>query len=182
MNNQLTYDRNKKEVARLEKCYPLFKFELKDDSLLEIHFTKNHSFSPRLENGRLDWDSERQLDNEHMQASIKQQLMGIYPHLYLNAYAHRNGLTISAWVNRNNKDVESIRSIEITSLNLHETLKQWNDEAQKAKQDGWFFCSGHLKAEPKTEYGYFHFAGQYCKRFGDENPTARKRAAQENYE
>lgn len=84
-------------------------------------------------------------------------------------------------MNRNGDDAESIGLLEITLQNLHARLQEWQNEAKKAKQDGYFFCSGHVRAEPKSSFDYYHFAGNYCKEWGNKHPELRKAAAREAY-
>ena len=183
------YERNQKEVARLQKCYPLFKFTLDKEPLndidhvnnLEIQYSIGHSYYTPIVDGRLKY-GELDLIKEHMEQTIANNLMELYHDLYFSLYTHRNGITISVWVKRDNRDCESVGQLDIISTDLHETLKRWQIEATRAKQTGWFFCSGHTKAEPKSEYGYFHFAGNYCKKYGDEHPDQRKEAGRQSYE
>jgi hypothetical protein len=116
-----------------------------------------------------------------MQKSMGHALMSIYPDLYIGIYAGKDGVMVSVWVKRERGDAEAIGTLDIVSGDLHPTLLKWQKEAEKSKQDGWFFCSGHVKAEPKSEWGYFHFAGNYCRQYGEENPESRRAAARETY-
>lgn len=82
------------------------------------------------------------------------------------------------WVCRDGRDAESICYHECTPVEL-EAL---NEEVGKALQEGWFWCTGCHKSYPRTEYAYFHFAGNYCKECEVNNPEAARRARNENYE
>ena len=64
---------------------------------------------------------------------------------------------------------------------LHSALAALQIEAAQAKQQGWFFCTGHNRAEEQHDGQYFYFAGKYCKAWGDEHPDHRQAAAQERY-
>ncbi len=177
-----TTERDLMEFKRLQSIYPLFKFEL-DGSHLTVTFNEGSTFQPSINNGRLDHEATRYLDNAHMQKTISQDLMKIYPDLYISTYASKDGCFISVWVKRNNDDAESVgeHMLNLCSVELHNTLQKWQFEAKKAKQDNWFYCSGHCKAEPKSEYGYFYFAGRYCKQYGIENPNHKLEAGRETY-
>jgi len=177
--------KNKQEFDRLCRLYPLFKLsiqEYEDKEILVAEQSIGSSFSTRLSpQGIITNEGAKLLDRCHMQKSINTELMKQYPDLHIAAYPNRNGIKISAWVKRADRDAEGIGSIGLLALNLRDTLQDWQDEAQKAKQEGWFFCSGHNKAEPNTEYGYFYFAGKYCKQYGIEHPEHKSMAGRERY-
>jgi hypothetical protein len=177
--------KNKGEFERLCKIYPLFKLSIKEiegKDHLTADINDGSSFNCYLtELGGLTRESQLTLDRDHMQESLRVELMLQYPDLYISVYANRKGLVASAWVKRNNKDDEAIGDIDILSMDFRDTMAKWQEEAEKSKQDGWFFCSGHQKAEPLGDDGYFHFAGRYCKKYGDEHPESRSAAMKENY-
>ncbi len=169
-----------REFERLKMLYPLFQFEF-DGKHLTVQTSGNSSYHTTIENGRVDHDSMRHLDHDHMQKVMSQSLMELYPDLHISVYASKDGANASVWIDRDGRDAEAIGHVDILDVLLHPTLASWQKEALQAKQEGWFFCSGHTKAEPKAEWGYFHFAGNYCKRYGEENPESRKAAARETY-
>lgn len=179
--------RNETQVKRLQKLYPLFTFDLQG-KVLTVNFSKTHSFAPWIKNGILDLDVIQTLNHEHMILSLNKSLMTLYPNLFISCYPSSNGINLTVWINRLYEDGtpnghEAVGSIcDITDINLHPTLFEWEIEAKLAKQDNWFFCTGHEKAEPKSKYGYFYFAGNYCKQWGDEHPEQRMNAARETYE
>ena len=175
---------NQREFVRIQQIYPLFKMERKG-KYLTVHTGRNSSFCPWLVDGHLEHQDTLYLDHAYMERSMSNDLMKIYPDLFIHVYASKNGCQASVWINRLREgepdDAESIGELDILTPGLHTVLTKWQKEAAKAKQENWFFCSGHSKAEPMSKYGYFHFAGKYCKAFGDENPNSRKAAANENY-
>jgi len=116
-----------------------------------------------------------------MTATLNKTFRDQYPDLWISCYPAKDGITLSVWVRRDNRDHEAIGNVSITDLNLRATLEGWQTESHIAKQGGWFFCSGHVAAEPRTEYGYFHFAGNYCKKYGEENPESKREATRETY-
>ena len=185
MNEQ---ELNKRELERLQKCYPLFTFELEKNGInnLTVHYSKTNKLHTSIENGHLFKGSAEYLEHEHLQKSLSKAFMLRYPDLYISVYCSKDDCNVSVWVNRPNEqgeadDAESIDNISITNIYLHKWLADCQIEAKKAKQDGWFFCSGHKLAEPKEEYGYFYFAGNYCKKYGETNSEHRRMAARENY-
>jgi len=180
---------NEKEVARLQSIYPLFKFELgqyvkseEDTQVLTVHIANGHSFNPWIKQGRLDHLALRGLDQYHCSKSISVALMRLYPDLFISSYCGKDGVLLSVWINREGRDREAVGYIDITEPYLHGTLQTWQREASKAKQQGWFFCSGHIIAEPKSQYDYFHFAGNYCKQWGEQHPDQRRVAISQNYD
>lgn len=175
--------KNKNEFDRLCRLYPLFKLSIYEDKeILTAEIGKGSSFSTHLSpNGIITNDGTQSLDHYHMQKSISVELMRLYPDLYISAYANRYCITIHAWVKRDNKDAEGIGEINLLAINFTDTMQNWQDEAEKSKQGGMFFCSGHKKAEAVLEYGYFYFAGKYCKRYGEEHPEHKSMADRETY-
>jgi len=172
---------DKKELERLKKAYPLFTFCLDDNNYLTVVIGKGSKYCTIIKDGHIDKVSTLYIDKDHMEASISRDLMLIYPDLYIHAYSNKTGLATYVWVQRNNRDHESIGAVSITDSDFHKKLSNWQVESKKAKQDSWFFCTGHQKAEPIGDYGFFHFAGKYCKGWGDEHPEAREAASRETY-
>jgi len=174
-------ERNLQELERLKKTYYLFEFDLQDTNL-KVQTSKSSWSHFSLNNGHLPWESRVRLDEEHMRKSISKDLMELYPNLWISAYSNHKELVLGVWVKRGNLDAEAIGEISITHPELHTKLKIWEEQAKLAKQEGWFFCSGHGLAEQKKEGFYFYFAGNYCKEWGDTNPEQRRRALVENYD
>jgi hypothetical protein len=94
-----------------------------------------------------------------------------YPNIYISEDMR------AVWVCRDGRDAEAMRNGELTN----ELLASLNDEAAKAKQDGWFYCSKCHTAKPRSEYGFFYFAGNYCKDCQTANPDLYRRAMAETY-
>ena len=113
---------------------------------------------------------------------MSQQLMKLYPDLYISVHTGKDGGDITVQVNRNGNDGEAIGEINLTSPDLHTLLSKWQDEALMAKRKGYFFCTGHVRHEKCHEGQYFHFAGNYCKEWGDQYPEERKAALNQNYD
>jgi hypothetical protein len=175
-------DRNIEELNRLRKIYPLFDIDMEKDGHAVAHLSHGSMQYFVIENGRIDREISQSLDKDHMEKSISQELMKLYPDLHIGTYANKDGISVSVWISRDNRDAESVGEISVTSPELHETLKNWQKEAHQAKQNGWFFCTGHEKAELRTKGCYFHFAGNYCEQWGNEHPDSRKAAANQNYD
>lgn len=183
-----------RELKRLQSLYPLFKFKPNELQIIgrdsktlyvDVMLTRSSSISIEFNEYRLlePHDVERKLDNEHMKQSMINEFMKQYPDLYIGLYESREGIYLSAWVKQENRDGSAITSpgIQITSQQLHFQLSKWQDEAHKSNEPNMFYCSGHNRAESKSEYGYFCFAGTYCKQFGIENPEHLKMAGRETY-
>lgn len=177
-----------KELVRLRKIYPLFELKVSDKlsieggEILEVIISRGHSFHSWLtKRGRLDHESERMLDLEHCKKYVAEELHKQYPDLHSSPYIGRADLLVSVWADRDGRDAEAIGHIQLFAPNFREQMLQWQEEARIAKKEGWFFCSGHSRAEKREDGYWFHFAGSYCKQYGDENPEARRAAARETY-
>jgi hypothetical protein len=96
--------------------------------------------------------------------------MDQYPNLYISEDGH------AVWVLRDGRDAESM-GYEVTKADY----SALNEEAGKALQEDWFYCSGCHTAKPRSEYSFFHFAGNYCKDCKEANPTRYVRAMSETY-
>jgi hypothetical protein len=172
-------------LDRLRGMYPLFDFSMRVENgryMVTATLSESSSFYFQLNaSGRVPHEALQSLDKDHMEKSISTTLMKRYPDLYIYTFSDKNDIEITAWVKRENQSREAIGSILLIDPNIINTLNEWQDQAQKAKQDGMFFCSGHQRAEPKTDWGYFHFAGQYCKQYGNENPESIRSASTETY-
>ena len=179
-------NQNQQKLIQLRKQYPLFKIEYDGKKVLTFHTWKNSSYSCWLENCQIDRESIALLNKDHMEKTLSLDLMKLYPNLYIHVYSSRDGCGISVWVNRlldgEPDDAEAIGNINIIDKYLHKTLHDWNLEANQAKRHGWFFCTGHQCAELESNYGYFYFAGKYCKEWGKTHPEELRRAAMETYE
>lgn len=117
-------------------------------------------------------------DIEHEQLRIDLKLQEMYPHLYFFVdSSYSKGLPDHIWVRRKNQGGEAIVSRGELS---HEVLAHWEEQARLATQNGWFFCTGHNRAE-KGQRAFFHFAGSYCEEYGNEHPEKRREAERESY-
>jgi len=172
------------EKDRLQRMYPRFKFTFDDRGFARVAIAPNASINIASdEYGRLPWDAGSRLDHCHMTASIQHRLMKIYPYLYISVSSAHDGISLSVWVKRDDRDAEamSLPNSDLDASDIHFNLFALNDQARRAKQDGWFYCTGHQRPEPKDEYGFFYFAARYCTRWGEEHPEVRTQAANERY-
>lgn len=170
------------ELERTRNLYPLFGIEYDEgNDLITVQLSRNCSLCDKPAHGKFSWELMRQLDNEHMKKSIEKRLMEIYPDLHVSVHTHKNGIMVSLWVDRDGRDAEGMGELPLVELNFHEEMSKKQAHAEKSKQEDWFYCSGHGRAEPKSEYGYFYFAGRYCKKYGEENPEHRGAAGRERY-
>jgi hypothetical protein len=116
-------------------------------------------------------------DIEHKQLKVDLKLQERYPHLYFFVdTSYWRGLPDHIWVRRKNQGGEAIVCREFS----HEILGYWEEQARLATQDGWFFCTGHNRAE-EGKRAWFHFAGSYCEEYGKEHPEKRREAERESY-
>lgn len=176
-------DARAQELERLKKIYSLFKFNMDRDGHLTIEMPGGSSFHTIVDQwGRLDRESELHLNHDHMEKAIAAKFMEQYPDLLISAYGGKDGVVLSAWVKRDGRGAEAVGDIGITDPDLRIHFRRWQDEAGQAKEEGWFFCSGHVRAEQKAIYDYYYFAGQYCKEYGEQHPAHRREAASETYE
>ena len=177
-----------RELERLRKIYPLFKFE--EDGLIEngsLSLVVETSFSAKSymlisPRGTIGHESTLHLGHMHMEQTLGKELMELYPNLYIAAHAHKDGISIWVWVKRNERDAESVGDLKLISAHFHLCLAGWQEEAKKACQEGWFFCTGHGRAEAVEHLEFHHFAGRFCKQWGDEHPEILDRALRETYE
>ena len=126
---------------------------------------------------------ELRLGEENKRQQKKFEFQSKYP--FLHPYINSGSLQISSlWVERNGRDAESMPLPEdhVTWTYTEEEFKRHNEEARKANQKGWFYCSNCGMAKPESEYAYSHFAGKYCTKCKEEDPDSYKAAMNENYE
>ena len=180
-----TKARNKKELEHLEKLYPLFNIEHqwseRGDISLILNLHHNSSLHTNITSGKCVTSSQ-ELDHMHLVLSLEKKLMSLYPDLQVGVYPSRDSIDVTCWVLRDGSGHEAIGNIDILDCYLPSTLGQWQIEAKASKLPNWFFCSGHKRAEPIISYGYFHFAGNYCKEWGNEHQEDRAAAQRETYE
>lgn len=87
-----------------------------------------------------------------------QALMDRFPNLYISEYG--------IWIKRNWRDAEGTGiyfgqpELDNPDFGL---LIRLNEEACKAVQDDWFFCSKCNTAHPKTKFKGQVFSGFYCE-------------------
>lgn len=103
--------------------------------------------------------------------------------LHPGAQEREPGYELSLWVRRGERDGEAIGRTFPLPLNQDDInwIRQANKEAEKANQPDWFYCTRCKKAYPRTEYGYFYFAGNYCKQCKVDDPAHFKMACRETY-
>lgn len=179
---------NKQEVERLKKLYPLFEFSI-DEKLniegtesLTVQTSDNSSYHYWFDKyGHLPQEMLSTLDHRHMEKSIKYHLENRFPDLHIYIHAHKDGINVHTSVNNNGREGTGIGNINILSPEFNTIMANWNDDARMSKKDGFFYCSGHQRVEPQSNYGYFYFMGEYCKQYGEENPEHRKMAGRETY-
>lgn len=119
---------------------------------------------------------------------LEKEIMDIYPHLFVGEYGNyiclwvaikyreltrdgtaiENDITVQGWIDQDPKVLEK--------------LAYYNEQAKQSKENGWFFCTAHKKAEPRENYGYFHFAGSYCKQYAEQHPEKLRAALEETYD
>jgi len=100
----------------------------------------------------------------------KKELDAKYPNLYLASDCG------AVWVKRDNRDAEAI------SYNFVEAdLAAFNEEAGKAIQPRWFYCSRCKTAKMRVEFAYFYFAGSYCVDCMNSNLPHYHEAMRETY-
>jgi len=103
----------------------------------------------------------------------KKEYITKYENLFIQVIDEHWGV----WVKRGGRSGESICYYKPTDAEL----EVMNAEAGKALQEKWFYCSRCKKAYPRTEYGYFYFAGSYCLKCKEERPDHYKMAMSESY-
>jgi len=103
----------------------------------------------------------------------KKEYITKYENLFIQVIDEHWGV----WVKRGGRSGESICYYKPTDAEL----EVMNAEAGKALQEKWFYCSRCKKAYPRTEYGYFYFAGSYCLKCKEERPDHYKMAMSERY-
>lgn len=129
---------------------------------------------------------EGRFSAQHHTLTVERDLEARYPHLRISYATSRHGFRFSVWVKRDGRDHEAMASDdEIPHLHdpaFHPRMEALEAEAAKATAPGWFFCSGHRRAEPVGEGRWHHFAGRYCETWGEEHPGQREAARRETYE
>lgn len=174
---------SKQELERLRKVYPLFKFEERNEGEnIQVILNDRGTCSLYMKViSPIKVDREDDLVKEHMTVSITKRLSEHYPDLYFAAHIDKLSVCISVWVREGDRESVGITSLDILDPELHDKLSIFQAHAEKSKQDGYFFCTGHQRAEPKEDYCFRHFLGQYCNQYAEEHPEVLSRARRENY-
>jgi hypothetical protein len=175
---------SEQDQERLRKVYPLLEFDF-SNPLCAIARYGDQSFGLD-DNYSL---REQKLTEWHQQIATETRLRVLYPDLWISIYEGIHGYAVSVWVKRSTvtgawRDAEAFGQTGMLYLDdpaLHPTLVRYQEQAALAKQDGWFLCSGHDRAEKREDGMWFHFAGKYCKQYGDEHPGKHAAARNENY-
>jgi hypothetical protein len=121
-------------------------------------------------------DAEKFLTLEHLKMQAQADWMIRYPGLYFSIGDDLN--PTSAWVNRNGRDGTSIG---LTWKELEPRLNEINQEALKALQPGYFYCTNDHRTHPMSEYGYYWFASTYCKACEEADPAWSRSAHSQSY-
>lgn len=176
---------DKQEQARLRSLYHRLGFNFEVEGHYRAEYRgRSQSLSENYS------QRERELTEWHRQIATQERLMKMYPDLWISVWEGIHGYDVRVWIKRiwpgstEERDAEAIRhtgALYLDDPSLHQTLAAAQTQASLAKQDGWFYCTGHARAEKREEGAWFHFAGHHCKQYGEENLAARAAAAQEQY-
>ena len=174
------------DLKRLKELYPLFSFELKN-------ITVSSGTEPRLlisyKNRTMHEDPTRynlwqnEITNWHAIESTANALMLRFPHLYISVAVFPTGIFLYVWIKRDDRSGEAFQHAPLmlgTSF-TEESLCNMEKEAETSTPEGWFYCTGHSKAEVKGSGMYSWFAGSYCADYGKEHPKHLKEALAETY-
>jgi hypothetical protein len=172
-----------KERSRMEKLFPLFTFHWTEDE-------KGHGCYAQMGRSKqyLSGDHRRMeeaLTTAHRLQSIEADLSKSYPSLIFLALESHASVRIDTWVKAKSSGgcgTGALSRLSLAQPDLHTILANLNAEAEKSLQDGWFYCSGHERAEPQDNYSYFYFTGKYCKEYAEANPSHQRAAGRETYE
>lgn len=176
---------DKKEQARLRSLYHRLGFNFEVEGHYRAEYRGRSQSLSENYNQR-----ERELAEWHRQIATQERLMKMYPDLWIAVSEYVEGYSLFVWIKRiwpgstEERDAEAIRhtgALYLDDPSLHQTLAAAQEQAALAKQDGWFYCTGHGRAEKREEGHWFHFAGRFCVEYGKENPQARTAAGQERY-
>ena len=159
--------------------------------LIPTYKKKNGTQVYTIKGGPVSWSSEEfplneelfgaSLERVNSERKVEKEFQKIYP--YLHPSADNDGKIRSIWVERKGRDAEAMPSPKNreTWEYTEEEFVFLNEEARKANQEGWFFCTGCGVAKPDEEYSYFHFAGRYCLKCKEADLRAYREAINENY-
>lgn len=163
-----------RERKQLAKIYPLFSWEFYDDRGGGNYRHRNSSAN------FLHVDESRAL-HDHGLLSIERDLRTLYPHLCILVMMDRGGVNISTWVDRDGHSGAAISGeLSLTQPDLHQRLKERDEQAALAHTPDRFFCTGHNAVEEGAR-DYFYFAGDYCALYGQEHPKHKQAALAETY-
>jgi len=172
------------ERQRLQSLYPFFAFTFTDGGGEAV--TPKGS---RILFGNDVHNYEATLNREHMEVAVARRLQDRYPHLWVSATTDRAGVFLSLWQKRTlddgtETDGTALRHDhpQVEDPELHAKLAALEAEAANASQEGWFYCTGHARAEQVHEGMYHYFAGRFCRAYGEEHPEHLRSALAETYE
>lgn len=175
---------DQKEQARLLKQYPFINFDFSNP---ERHRAE---YDGRSQSLCEDYHTrERELTEWHQVIATAARLRERYPDLWVSVSESAQGYFVYVWIKRTwdsgrEGDAEAFRQPNTLYLDdpaLHPTLIAYQEQAVLAKQNGWFFCTGHDRAEQEGEGFYGYFAGKFCKEYAEDHPEHRAAAAAERY-
>lgn len=125
------------------------------------------------------------LDRKHEQLKVFLEYMQKYPNLYFAITQTPPHVPDAVWVRHTLPDGTERDGTGMLygkdELRDPIILDHLNYQAGKARQEGYFWCSGCDEVHPQEEYAYFYFAGEYCKKFKEENPDHYRMAKNESY-
>lgn len=161
-------------LEQLKSKFPLFTFALHENGNYSVKYgTTSRCFSK-------DTYSLEALTNWHALASTGQLLNWAYSNLRITVSSLSEGYVVNVWTLKDETGMVHPKLL-LGNPDLHNQLTKLNTEARMASADGWFYCSGHGRAERKVGNEYCWFAGKYCEEYGLENPQHRKDAESETY-
>lgn len=174
-----------KEVARLEKCFPLFEWSWNSHQWGHSIVYKSGTCTMHnhtTEYGRLSNEAEFKARIDHMKRSMENDFATIYTALTFLVTISGKGMEVNCWVRRGSGCGEAMGSISLTDPMLTSTLDRWNRLAHSAlDSEGSFICTMCDELKTKDDFDYFWFAGRYCHECAEKNPDHKRQALAENY-
>ena len=187
-----------KKINELRARYPLVTIE-EHEKTYHIGYSRSSAENVNKDNT----DLEAILYYLNLRVAIQNLLEAEYPYLYFSVgeipeHYHPNARGMSKdkchiWLRRlydygeNSLGVQAVDGTAVSYTFEYpptdvakEILKNLNAEAEKAQQEGWFFCTQCRKAYPKSEYGGYWFATTLCNECA--TPEWKQKAARETYD
>jgi len=171
--NEMT---NSEVIATLKEKFPLFRYE---DHGNHVTVFVDTSSSMGVYNGEITPGHLLNFEREHARLEARKKWNDKYPNLFFHIDAYTLQPT-SLYVLRDGRDGEAISGCHFPMQEYE--LTHLNEQAGLALQPDMFFCTDCWKAYPRSEFGFFHFAGNYCKKCEAADPEAAERARNERYD